>query len=514
MCWSDESVKWDTKWPARDAKAITLSCGNIYLAGIDLRLRRWKNNECEMFPRHAIVEDTEIDRHQDELQTQHCAHLYHPRALCLYVRYSPSPPDVYPSHTISPPTMSDPYPLFSVFSFLGFIAVIVPLPWHLEAWNSGTCFFMAWTALGCLNAFINSVVWHGNALNHAPIWCDISIRILMGASVGIPAASFCINRRLYNISHMQVVSVSRAEKMRDILIDSAFCILLPIITLSLTYVVQGHRFDIIEDIGCYPAVYNSLSTFFLAYMWPVLLGLGSFIYAALTLWAFNKRRAQLSEFLTSNNSLTASRYIRLMALATTEMLCTTPLAIFVIYLNATTEPVEPWRGFADAHFAFSRVEQIPAVIWQMNHELVISLEFSRWSNPLCAFVFFAFFGFASEARKHYRLAFLAIAARVGYRPSAKVISGFRSRAADGMAVASHGSFPIYVTPPSAMSKHAESLTAFETGKISSKLSDSSPAPPSPCSSVSSSSFLEPPPRSHGHTHTVVSLPHFHSFILS
>lgn len=70
--------------------------------------------------------------------------------------------------------MSDPtYPLFPIVSGFGFVLVLIPLPWHLHAWNSGTCFFMLWAALACLNLFINSIVWAGNALNPAPWWCEI-----------------------------------------------------------------------------------------------------------------------------------------------------------------------------------------------------------------------------------------------------------------------------------------------------------------------------------------------------
>lgn len=41
---------------------------------------------------------------------------------------------------------------------------------------------------------------------------------------------------------------------------------------STAYVVQGHRFNIFEDIGCYPVVYNTLPAYFLANMWPVVIG--------------------------------------------------------------------------------------------------------------------------------------------------------------------------------------------------------------------------------------------------
>jgi pheromone a factor receptor len=70
------------------------------------------------------------------------------------------------------------YPLFSIFSFLGFVLVLIPLRWHLQAWNSGTCFYMMWAALACLNTFVNSIVWADDTLNRAPVWCDICASLL------------------------------------------------------------------------------------------------------------------------------------------------------------------------------------------------------------------------------------------------------------------------------------------------------------------------------------------------
>jgi hypothetical protein len=80
--------------------------------------------------------------------------------------------------------------IVSALSFIGFILVMIPFPWHwksaygqclsvcivanqMTASNRGTCFYMVWTALGCLNQFINSVVWNKSTVNKAPVWCDI-----------------------------------------------------------------------------------------------------------------------------------------------------------------------------------------------------------------------------------------------------------------------------------------------------------------------------------------------------
>jgi pheromone a factor receptor len=74
---------------------------------------------------------------------------------------------------IPPPHVPTEQYFFSVFAFLGFVIVCIPFPWHFQSRNTGTCMYMAWVAIGCLNQFVNSVVWAKNAINYAPVWCDI-----------------------------------------------------------------------------------------------------------------------------------------------------------------------------------------------------------------------------------------------------------------------------------------------------------------------------------------------------
>ena len=164
--------------------------------------------------------------------------------------------------------MTYPNAVFSVFAFTGFLMCSIPFPWHLEgkyhiflnfwildlqlnsAWNTGTCLYMAWAGVACLMQFINSVVWNGNAINWAPVWCDIctflllsifflslipfsATRIWIGASFGIPAASLCINRRLYQIASVKSVTITRAEKRRAVIIDLAIGVGLSVLGMVL-----------------------------------------------------------------------------------------------------------------------------------------------------------------------------------------------------------------------------------------------------------------------------------------
>lgn len=127
------------------------------------------------------------------------------------------------------PSHDPSYPLFPTLSFLGFVVSFIPLPWHIQAWNAGTCAFMIWTGTACLNEFVNSIVWRGHVLNLAPVWCDIckssdsyllclplinrssATKMMIGVSIGIPASTLCISRRLYSITAIQTVSVTRED---------------------------------------------------------------------------------------------------------------------------------------------------------------------------------------------------------------------------------------------------------------------------------------------------------------
>ncbi|KAJ7034241.1 fungal pheromone STE3G-protein-coupled receptor, partial [Mycena alexandri] len=297
------------------------------------------------------------------------------------------------------------YPLFSVFTFLGFVCVLIPLPWHFRTWNSGACFYIMWSGLACLNQFVNSIVWANDSINHAPVWCDISIRISLAASVGIPAASLCINRRLYQIARAKPDTITAAQNRRSVLSDSLVCVLFPLVYVALQYIVQSHRFDIYEQVGCFPVLSNTIPVYFLSMIWPPLIAFASAVYSILSLHAFRASRAAFNEFLdpatTALPELTVSRYLRLMVLAATAILVITPLSILALWTTLTATPLTTWHSLSITHLNFSRVDEIPASVWRASKPLAVALELTRWSAPLSALAFFALFGLAPEARQHY-----------------------------------------------------------------------------------------------------------------
>jgi pheromone a factor receptor len=138
----------------------------------------------------------------------------------------------------------------------------------------------------------------------------------------------------------------------------------------------------------------------------------------LSIKSFYHRRAQFKELLASNNNLNLNRYVRLMCLASTDLLFTIPLAIWVLWVNVKVVGLSPWISWEDTHSNFSRVVQVPGIYWRSDPYTVASLETLRWATVACSFLFFGYFGFADEAMKNYRSAFYSVAKRVGYSTAA------------------------------------------------------------------------------------------------
>ncbi|KAI0061300.1 STE3-domain-containing protein [Artomyces pyxidatus] len=294
--------------------------------------------------------------------------------------------------------------LFSGFAFVGTILALIPLVWHWRGNNTGTCLYSFWAALTSFSSFVNSRVWNQNVLNVAPVWCDITTRIILAGSVGLPAANLCITRRL------QVIATNKRTTLnnrRETMINIGIGIGLPLLEVVLSYIVQGHRFNIYEEIGCWPALVNRAPGYALVWSWPIIIGVVSGLYGILAVKAFVHHRKELGTMLSRSKPDSATfekgLYVRMAILATVDLVVTIPFATYIFAANRTAPSYGPWVSWADVHYDFSRVGQVPSVIWKADKRTRILLELSRWLDVVSAFVFFALFGTSHEALRNYRV---------------------------------------------------------------------------------------------------------------
>ncbi|EJD43551.1 STE3-domain-containing protein [Auricularia subglabra TFB-10046 SS5] len=307
---------------------------------------------------------------------------------------------------------------FVVLDSIAIFLVVVPMPWHIAAWNSATCYMMIWTVIGCIIYLVDSIIWYGKLHNPAPVWCDIASKLLVGLSVAIPLSSLCINRRLYNIARMQTVNIDKKMKRRNVIIDTILAVVCPIIFMAIHYTQQGHRFDIYEDYGCGPTTYLTALGYTFVIIPPILVCAVSFVYCVLSIRIFLKRRHEFNEMLRSTSSgLTSHRYFRLMALAGTEIIIGLPTSLYFMIVNLKNYGVRPWISWEDTHWGFSKVVFWPAYIYRASPSIKVGFEINRWALPFIAFIFFAFFGLAEDARSNYRRAFNVLLRKLGVKTS-------------------------------------------------------------------------------------------------
>ncbi|TDL19567.1 STE3-domain-containing protein [Rickenella mellea] len=304
------------------------------------------------------------------------------------------------------------YPLYSIFSFICFVLVLSPLPWHLQSWNTGTCMYMIWTGTVCLIWFINSMVWRNNAIDWAPVYCDIAGRIVLGAGIAIPTCSLCIQRRLYFITTMRVMSSSAKGKFKMVVTDICICVVFPMIIMAISYIPQGNRYDIYEDVGCIVGVQDIWPAYPTLLAWPLTIALISSVYGFFTLRSFLARRTQVNEFInTGKNSIGSQRYSRLMILSCVDIVLTIPFSAWLLH-DAIVD-IQPYVSWTYTHSYFSVIGTYPSIIWRNNKKLHEVVEWSRWNIILCAITFIAFFTFAEESRRNYGEVLYAVSKRFG-----------------------------------------------------------------------------------------------------
>ncbi|EIN05682.1 STE3-domain-containing protein [Punctularia strigosozonata HHB-11173 SS5] len=284
--------------------------------------------------------------------------------------------------------------------FLAASLVLVPLPWHWRSRNVATVSMILVLFLSNLMWGINAVLWSEDAIIRAITWCDITTRFQMYATMALPAASLCLTIRLEGISSLRRARITHDDKRRALIIDLLLCYGVPLLFTGAYIIVQGHRFDIIQTVGCRPTIYVSWPAILISLMPPLLASVISCLFAGLSLRNFIQRRATFSKHLQSGQSgLTTSRYLRLISMALVEM--TWGLSVGITNMYATfMDGLRPWTDWNDVHSNFSRIGQFPLVL--VPHLNVVLLYVTWWMIPISGFLFFAFFAFGEDAVKEYQ----------------------------------------------------------------------------------------------------------------
>ncbi|KAK7691868.1 hypothetical protein QCA50_005272 [Cerrena zonata] len=223
----------------------------------------------------------------------------------------------------------------------------------------------------------------------------LDIRFQYASSVGILSAALVIARRVSLISTSSPAVLLSHNKMRGMCIDLAIGLSPPIAQIIEYWFLAGHRFDILEGLGCYPAIPFSILDICLRWIWLFIIGLTSAYYCVRTLLALRRRQKEIKEVLFAAN-IDKQLYYRLVAMACVEISCTLPLVTYLV-VGARTE-YYPWKGFADLHYKFSRIDQYPYALWAA---FPGAAQVTQWFQIGCGLVYFLLLGLTRDARSRY-----------------------------------------------------------------------------------------------------------------
>ncbi|KAF7296135.1 hypothetical protein MKEN_01428700 [Mycena kentingensis (nom. inval.)] len=194
-----------------------------------------------------------------------------------------------------------------------------------------------WLFLAITIHAVNAVLWIDSSdAARAPIWCDITTKVSIGALAAIPGACVGLARPLEHLASRRKFHPQLFASGAHRFIDLGCCIFFPVVYMLLHFAVQDHRFDVTLNLGCFPSMRRASSATTTMLVPPMLAGglalgfcLGALIHAIILVAP--RPHAQLSAHLEARMGYTypVSAFV-------TRLLSTALLTLGALALSALT----------------------------------------------------------------------------------------------------------------------------------------------------------------------------------
>ncbi|KZV63668.1 fungal pheromone STE3G-protein-coupled receptor [Peniophora sp. CONT] len=303
--------------------------------------------------------------------------------------------------------MAEPtYPLVPIMNILA--AVLISLSFLTSnlrgPYNRGVVMLKGWVLVGLINTSAQTILWHNSTRVFAPVFCDISSHLAFGYSIGIPACSLIITRRLW---HMLAgdMPLDGSRIRREALIDYLLALGAPALYMATYYIVQGARFTIWEDYGCNTGAYRSGVAILLLDIWPLLFPVASVVlYCWRICLYFCRHWRTVTEALSGPTGLDRTRYVRILALSLIDILISLPIGIILLSINIRGQAFPFWPGWAAVHHNWQPV-LVSAQEWQSDPIARFSIYWNEWLNVVYALVISVLLGAVGDMKRSYRTVF-------------------------------------------------------------------------------------------------------------
>ena len=172
---------------------------------------------------------------------------------------------------------------------LALITLIIDFPpfiWHIRNRNLAASSLVFWIVITNFMNFVNPLIWPTDDIQHwwhGQVFCDIEIKIMMAANFGVVGSMACIMRNLAKALDTEhaVLSPSKAQRRRQIIIDCFFCFGGSVYVVLIHYIVQPNRYYIFAISGCTSSFDNSWPKLVLVFIWPPIICLVDAYYSGM-----------------------------------------------------------------------------------------------------------------------------------------------------------------------------------------------------------------------------------------
>ncbi|KAK0473707.1 pheromone A receptor-domain-containing protein [Armillaria novae-zelandiae] len=202
--------------------------------------------------------------------------------------------------------------------------------------NAALTALVLWSVFCNIIHGVDAILWADNTNIHAPVWCDISSRTLLASHIAFAGASLRVALDLEDISSSRVISDDKYTKRVRRIFNTLLCFLVPLLYVILHLFFQYHRFDIVQNFGCFVSVRPSASSFVVMIIPALILCAISFVASGFTVHRIcHSTPSEFTEHLSSRSSLTFSSFWCRLATTTLVTLATLITSIVTIAAQAS-----------------------------------------------------------------------------------------------------------------------------------------------------------------------------------
>ncbi|KZV61584.1 hypothetical protein PENSPDRAFT_643237 [Peniophora sp. CONT] len=323
------------------------------------------------------------------------------------------------------------YPLLPMATFVSALMLLLVMLTNIvrQSWNLGVTFLCFWLFVEHVTDGTNFIIWSDNADVKLWIYCDIVSRIQYITFVVKPMATLIITRRLHLIVSLQSVDLPDKAAVRwlfiPLLVAGPLCETVAVsypTALELTsadYINQIARFEVLEGFGCTNGLDGSILYYLTIQSWTVIPPLLSvLIYYPKVARIFYRQSRDINRFLHSNGSVSRTNYLRILALASIDILLTLPVGIVNIALSVSSNLAQGgfsfYPGWDVVHGDWTPIVYTYAELKAFGPSTLAEYYFAYWASPALAFTIFGLFGLTAEARASYWCIICAVCSRLGW----------------------------------------------------------------------------------------------------